>query len=298
MKMYLSIVFCLLLASYGNAKKSKGGSATTEATTSTTAASGGTTASSSSSTFCSDVMSDDGSTAVSANTYCGDDAEGYMEVCSDGDYNYILVSGAPDHDAEYDQVITNPNERCERWQYVKVSSTWEDSGEITYDMGSVGYIYSGAVYFDARSSTDGDSAIYNEGDSLDPYYGHSNDASQYHYHAIPALWEDAADSSACQHIGYMIDGGKVYGYCEVDGVQLASCYYLDSTGELDYVGIGETEDDYTYTSGGSDCHLDECNMYELNGEMVYITSANWPFVPPCLKGTRATIYGFTPSERP
>ena len=45
----------------------------------------------------------------------------------------------------------------------------------------------------------------------------------------------------------MIDGGKVYGYCEVDGVQLASCYYLDSTGELDYVGIGETEDDYTYT---------------------------------------------------
>ena len=51
-------------------------------------------------------------------------------------------------------------------------------------MGSVGFIYSGAVYFDARSSADGDSAIYNEGDSLDPYYGHSNDASQYHYHAV------------------------------------------------------------------------------------------------------------------
>ena len=64
------------------------------------------------STFCSDVISDDGSTAVSANTYCGDDAEGYMEVCEDGDYYYILISGAPDHDAEYDQVITNPNERC------------------------------------------------------------------------------------------------------------------------------------------------------------------------------------------
>ena len=64
------------------------------------------------STFCSDVMSDDGKTAVSANTYCGDDAEGYMEVCEDGDYNYILISGAPDHDAEYDQVKTNPNERC------------------------------------------------------------------------------------------------------------------------------------------------------------------------------------------
>ena len=64
------------------------------------------------STFCSDVMSDDGTTAVDANEYCGDDAEGYMEVCEDDDYYYILTSGAPNHPAEYDQVITNPNERC------------------------------------------------------------------------------------------------------------------------------------------------------------------------------------------
>ena len=97
----------------------------------------------------------------------------------------------------------------------------------------------------------------------------------------------------------MIDGGKLYGYCEnSDGTQLAACYYSNTTGELDYTGIEENVDDYTYNSDGSDCHLDECNMYELNGEMVYITSANWPFVPPCLKGTVATIYGFTPSERP
>ena len=97
----------------------------------------------------------------------------------------------------------------------------------------------------------------------------------------------------------MIDGGKLYGYCEnSNGTQLAACYYADSTGELDYEGIEETEDDYTYDSDGSDCHLDECNMYELNGEMVYITSANWPFVPPCMKGSVATIWGFTPSVRP
>ena len=51
-------------------------------------------------------------------------------------------------------------------------------------MGSVGYIYSSAVYFDARSSPDGDSAIYNEDDFVVPYYGHSNDASQYHYYAV------------------------------------------------------------------------------------------------------------------
>ena len=51
----------------------------------------------------------------------------------------------------------------------------------------------------------------------------------------------------------MIDGGKVFGYCEVDGVQLASCYYLDSTGELDYDGVGETEDDYTYEGDDAPC---------------------------------------------
>ena len=52
------------------------------------------------------------SEAVSANDYCGDDAEGYMEVCEVGDYLYVLSSGAPNHPAEYDQAMTNPNERC------------------------------------------------------------------------------------------------------------------------------------------------------------------------------------------
>ena len=110
---------------------------------------------------------------------------------------------------------------------------------------------------------------------------------------VPQLWESAADPTACQHIGYMIDGGKVYGYCEVDGVQLASCYHDidDNPDNNDHM------DDYNFEKT-DDCHLDECNMYELNGEMVYITSANWPFVPPCLKGYVSTINGFTPSVRP
>ena len=50
--------------------------------------------------------------SVASNDYCGEGAEGYMEVCEDGDYNYILSSGAPDHAAEYDQVFPNPNLRC------------------------------------------------------------------------------------------------------------------------------------------------------------------------------------------
>ena len=63
------------------------------------------------STFCSDVMSASGE-SVASNDYCKDSAVGYMEVCEDGDYNYILASGAPDHEAEYDQDNPNPNTRC------------------------------------------------------------------------------------------------------------------------------------------------------------------------------------------
>ena len=74
----------------------------------------------------------------------------------------------------------------ERWQYVKVNTTWEDSGEITYSMGSHAYTYAGGVYFDHRSDTDGSSAIYYEGYMLDDYNGHSNGESEYayHYHAV------------------------------------------------------------------------------------------------------------------
>ena len=63
------------------------------------------------STLCDDAMSASGE-SVASNTCCGDDAVGYMAVCEDGDYNYILASGAPDHEAEYDQENANPNTRC------------------------------------------------------------------------------------------------------------------------------------------------------------------------------------------
>ena len=72
----------------------------------------------------------------------------------------------------------------EKWQYIEVSKTWEDSGDVTYQMGAVGYIFSGGTNYDARSSPQGESAIFNEGASLDPYFGHSDPGSQYHYHAV------------------------------------------------------------------------------------------------------------------
>ena len=51
-------------------------------------------------------------------------------------------------------------------------------------MGAYGYATSGGVFFDTRSSPDGDTAWDNEIDTLDTCMGHSNDAMQYHYHGV------------------------------------------------------------------------------------------------------------------
>ena len=85
----------------------------------------------------------------------------------------------------------------------------------------------------------------------------------------------------------MIDGGKLYGYCEVDGAAVESCYVQNSA------GTPTVETDYTYTAG-SGCLLDECNMMEINGERAYVITPNYPYVPPCLKGNPSSMYGFTP----
>ena len=74
----------------------------------------------------------------------------------------------------------------ERWQYTKMPLEWSDSGSITESMGTIGYVFSGGVIYDHRSTNADDAtlAIYFEGDTLDPYNGHSDGNKQYHYHAV------------------------------------------------------------------------------------------------------------------
>ena len=122
--------------------------------------------------------------SVETSSNCGDAATGYYEEYVTADARYVIVSGAPAHAAEYDQDHANPNVRCERWQYVKLPLTWSDSGSTTQQMGATGYVTSGTTTFDARSSPDGNLAAYYEWDSLDPYFGHSDQSKQYHYHAV------------------------------------------------------------------------------------------------------------------
>ena len=72
----------------------------------------------------------------------------------------------------------------ERWQYAAVPVEWSASGNDYTAMGVVGYVMSGGTVYDHRSSPMGDIASYNEWDSLDPSFGHSDNNNQYHYHAV------------------------------------------------------------------------------------------------------------------
>jgi hypothetical protein len=51
-------------------------------------------------------------------------------------------------------------------------------------MGAIAFFTSGAVLFNPLSTTDGVLASYDQWDTLDPCYGHSNKDKQYHYHAV------------------------------------------------------------------------------------------------------------------
>jgi len=257
--------------------------------------------------------------SVSTNSNCGDDAEGYYETFEYNGNRVIIVSGAPDHEAESELFIPqseggrfNPNVRCERWQYSVVplnptkstSTDWSSYEKYPYyGMGAYGYATSGGTFFDTRSSPTGDTAWDNEIDSLDTCMGHSNEALQYHYHGVPYCIPNdtwlADDPEVCQFVGYMLDGFPVYGRCQhTNGDELESCWTTTSSdpGHLS---------DYTYgsTESGNPCYLDEANGYEFTDGQTsdgyvgyaYVSTTGFSGVPIGFMGSEfGDICGFTP----
>ena len=77
---------------------------------------------------------------VASNSNCGDDAISYFK---DFEYNgerVIVSSGIPDHEAEHDILVSNPNTRCEHWQFMVVPlSQSQASSSSTTGLGVVGF---------------------------------------------------------------------------------------------------------------------------------------------------------------
>merc|ERR1739844_73665 len=131
-KMNSFLCLCLIvLATTANAGKNRpsgSGSSSAATTTTTEAATDG--------IYGATIAALTSRDSVETSSNCGDDASGYYEEYVTDDARYVIVSGAPAHDAEYDQAHVNPNTRCERWQYVKLPLTWSDSGKVTQQMGA------------------------------------------------------------------------------------------------------------------------------------------------------------------
>ena len=57
---------------------------------------------------------------VTTGSSCGDNATSYYAEFEYEGQRVVIVNGIPDHDAENDQFVVNPNTRCERWQFMAV----------------------------------------------------------------------------------------------------------------------------------------------------------------------------------
>jgi len=227
--------------------------------------------------------------SVSSNSNCGSNATGFYYSFEYNGSRIVISSGAPDHRAEYDQEVTNPNTRCERWQYaiLDLDPAVASTAGASFNMGTTGWIISGGVVFDYRSEVDGSMAYYYEGDTLDPCYGHSDVDDQYHYHETPDCISGSTNTSACEFLGYMDDGFTVYGQCST----YQSCWVLKSGEDGD--NMSDYYYDYASYKNGS-CGLDKCGGRTVDGTYAYYFTDAVPYVPKCRMGTEGTVCGFTP----
>merc|ERR1719397_2511928 len=240
---------------------------------------------------------DDGTCGeVSTGSLCGDDATSYYK---EFEYlgNRVITNSIPDHEAESDAVKANPNTRCERWMFMSVPiNPGQGASPEDTDMGVTGLAVTGGTFYNYLSTTKGDVALYNEGDSLDSCMGHSSYDGQYHYHAniLCDLGSaaGASDADTCLLLGYMRDGVAVYGAC-VDsfGVQFTSCYSLSAgsseetitTAGGDFLSASRITD-YYYDSdklSSGACNLDDSNgaVHPTTGEYSYFMTTSYPWLP-------------------
>jgi len=230
---------------------------------------------------------------VTSNSVCGTAATGYYKEFEYNGMMVVVSSGAPDHPAEHDQFVTNPNTRCERWQFMQIPLNPGKGGGVPTGMGTVGLAVTGGGFFNHLSRPDGSLALANEGRTLDSCLGHSAGGGTYHYHANINCTDAGAATGAnnpdtCLKIGYYRDGVPVYGFCKDSNDEvMTSCYSLVSgstTSTLVTVSgtynVASTSSSYEYNPT-SDCNLDEGNgaVHPTTGEYSYFMTTGYPWIP-------------------
>ncbi|XP_064095071.1 mucin-13-like isoform X2 [Macrobrachium nipponense] len=226
-----------------------------------------------------------GSCSTTTQNKCGctNPVSGFYTTIT-GNYRIVAATGIPSHVFEQGQQKPNPNKGCEHRSFMAIPvSPVKGSTYKAYGMGPVGIAISGAFFYNHLSSTQGDTAVFNEQASFDTCNGHSDQNCRYHYHEVPVC---IAGNSSCANVGYMRDGFPVYTFCThpTKSRYLKSCYYKTS-------GDGSNQSHYTFNTtakNNGDCDLDEANGYTFSDQRgyAYIFTADYPFIMAGYYGTQ------------
>jgi len=235
---------------------------------------------------------------VTSTSSCGSSASSYHREFLYRGRRVIVSNQVPDHPFEKDQVFQNPNQACERWQYISLPlAPAKGSSSTRTGLGPIGSAVTGAVFFNDWSSPSGSVAMAREARSLDSCFGHSARGGSYHYHANLNCTDagsatGAADPDVCKLIGHYRDGVPVYGFCkDTSGMAMTSCYTCTGSCTSSvthvsgtYTGIGADDSDYTYDqeafTAGS-CNLDIAGgaVHPTTGKYSYFTTTSYPWLP-------------------
>jgi hypothetical protein len=126
---------------------------------------------------------------------------------------------------------------------------------------------------------------------LDENHAHVQPTGAYHYHGTPtAVIENFDTGKDLVHIGFAHDGFPMYysksaaykpSFKEVEGDRSGTdCSYENPHQSID-VSVGGHHDgtytsDFEYVAGSGD--LDECNGITINGEYMYLVTAEIPYI--------------------
>merc|ERR1719150_1878525 len=245
--------------------------------------------------------------SISSSSSCGDSATSYYKEITYNGKRVVISNQVPDHDHENDQLTTNPNEACERYQFIELPlNPAKGSSATRTGLGTIGLAVTGGAFFNDWSSPTGDLALYNEGASLDSCFGHSASGGSYHYHAnincsSAGAATGANDPETCKLIGYYQDGVPVYGLCkDSTGTVMTSCYECTGTCTSSvtivggtYSGLGTAASDYTYSDSAftaGTCNLDSASgaIHPTTGEYSYFATVGYPWVPIYFNGDQGT----------
>lgn len=217
----------------------------------------------------------------------------------------IVTNGIPNHEYLAGVKTPNPHKVCEHNMFVILPKYPEKVDEfVNTGNGIVGVLKTGAFLFN-HMTKDGKVAVMTEKHSLDHCHGHASPRCEYHYHELSRrhacvfdkTWDD------CEHIGYMLDGFKIYSHCRKDTKShfLKSCYTLQEDQKGDLPGHYDFKSD-------SNCDLNEANGYNFTGKGIvdsnnetiegwaYVASESFPYVMPKFMGIPKTFLPYTRKE--